>query len=391
MSSTSQIPAQFGVSSTNGFLPDRLPLQHLPAPFEAWDKFAKNLPKHMAGDQIRKLVSQLPPFPTHRLDDDPQWERAMVVLSYIGHAYVWTGKEPAASIPEVLAVPWYEVALRLKRPPVLSYASYCLHNWQLLDPKRAIETGNVALVQNFYGGIDEEWFVLIHVDIEKSAAPLVNAMLPCQNAVQNDNQSEVESHLNVIFKSLELMNASLARMVEFCDPYIYYHRVRPYIHGWKGHPDLPNGLIYEGVKAYDGQPQMFRGETGAQSSIVPALDGLFGVAHEKDLQREYLMEMRDYMPPANRDFIAAVEKGASLRDYVIKQNHIPLTELYDECLDQMEKFRTKHYEFAASYIFKQGQTSAKNPHAVGTGGTPFMPYLRKHRDETAAHLIPAGV
>jgi hypothetical protein len=27
---------------------------------------------------------------------------------------------------------------------------------------------------------------------------------------------------------------------------------------------------------------------------------------------------------------------------------------------------------------------------VGTGGTPFMPYLRKHRDETAAHVIRAS-
>jgi hypothetical protein len=43
--------------------------------------------------------------------------------------------------------------------------------------------------------------------------------------------------------------------------------------------------------------------------------------------------------------------------------------------------------YVASYIFRQAQTDANNPHAVGTGGTPFMPYLKKHRDETAEHRL----
>jgi indoleamine 2,3-dioxygenase len=46
-----------------------------------------------------------------------------------------------------------------------------------------------------------------------------------------------------------------------------------------------------------------------------------------------------------------------------------------------------HLEYAAAYIFRQAQTDAKNPHAVGTGGTPFMEYLKKHRDETAENLV----
>lgn len=389
MSNTSVNPAQFGVSLTNGFLPDQHPLHHLPEPFSEWDHFAHNLPKHMAGDRIRDLVRKLPPFPIEQLQGDQQIERAMVVLSYIGHGYVWTGKEAARSIPENLSRPWYSLAKTLGRPPVLSYSSYCLHNWQLLDSAQPIEIGNVALIQNFFGGIDEEWFVLIHVDIEKNASPILNAMIPCQQAAKLGDTETVVKHLDTIHAAMIKLNTSLSRMIEFCDPYIYYHRVRPYIHGWKGHPDLPDGLIYEGVQEYGGQPQKFRGETGAQSSIVPALDGLFGVEHEQDLLRDYLMEMRDYMPPKHRDFISCIENGPSLRNFVIEENEARLIELYDECLQQMEAFRTKHYEFAANYIFKQGQTNGKNPHAVGTGGTPFMPYLRKHRDETQAHLITA--
>ncbi len=387
MSISSANPAQFGVSLTHGFLPENPPLCHLSKPFAEWDDFAIQLPKYLAGNRIRELIQALPPFPVEDLATNQEWERAMVVLSYLGHSYVWTDKEPAHSIPPNLALPWHQVAKKLGRPPVLSYASYCLHNWRLLENHRAIENGNIALLQNFYGGIDEEWFILVHVDIEKKAAPLVNAMIPCQSAILCQDTVQVTKELKVIFDSLTQMNTALARMVEFCDPYVYYHRVRPYIHGWKGHPDLPKGLIYEGVEEYKGIPQQFRGETGAQSSIVPALDGLFGVQHQQDILRDYLMEMRDYMPPNFRAFIKHIEEGPSLREFVIHSGHPELIEIYDECLEQMETFRTKHYEFAASYIFKQGQTDAKNPHAVGTGGTPFMPYLKKHRDETRAHII----
>ena len=35
----------------------------------------------------------------------------------------------------------------------------------------------------------------------------------------------------------------------------------------------------------------------------------------------------------------------------------------------------------------QAQATPGNPSAVGTGGTPFMTYLRKHRDETMKQTI----
>ena len=57
------------------------------------------------------------------------------------------------------------------RPPVLSYASYALDNWTRLDESQPIAIGNIMLMPNFLGGLDEDWFVLIHVDIEARAAP----------------------------------------------------------------------------------------------------------------------------------------------------------------------------------------------------------------------------
>jgi indoleamine 2,3-dioxygenase len=306
----------------------------------------------------------------------------MVLLSYLGHAYVWGGYRPETVLPARLAVPWYEVAGKMGRPPVLSYSSYALHNFFRFDPSREIECGNIGLIQNFLGGLDEEWFILIHVDIERKAAPAIGALHACLDAAEAGQAEELEILLAQVETAMGSMQATMRRMPEHCDPYIYYHRVRPYIHGWKNHPDLPDGLVYEGVAAYGGRPQQFRGETGAQSSIVPALDAMLGVAHQEDMLSLYLQEMRTYMPPAHRGFIESLEARPSVREFAQRCAKPSLTSAYNACTQALEDFRSLHLEYAAKYVFHQAQTDSKNPHAVGTGGTPFMQYLKKHRDET---------
>jgi indoleamine 2,3-dioxygenase len=146
-------------------------------------------------------------------------------------------------------------------------------------------------------------------------------------------------------------------------------------------------VIYDGVEAWGGEPRQFRGETGAQSAIVPSLDAMLGIAHKGDALRSYLMEMRTYMPPAHRAFIESLEARASVRPFVQRCGRAALTEIYDTCVEAIGRFRTLHLEYAGRYIFQQAQTDEKNPHALGTGGTPFMPYLTKHRDETIRHRI----
>lgn len=315
----------------------------------------------------------------------------MTLLSYLGHAYVWRGTKPATVLPKNLAVPWHAVGRQLGRPPVLSYSSYALHNFFRFDPAREIECGNIALIQNFLGGIDEEWFVLIHVDIERKAAPGLAVLHDCFDAAEAKDAERLEMLLASVRASVEAMHGTLMRMPEWCDPYVYYQRVRPYLHGWKNHPDLPHGVVYEGVDAYGGRPQQFCGETGAQSAIVPSLDAMLGVSHKNDMLREHLMEMRTYMPPEHRAFIESLAARAdgrpAVRAFVEQCGRKALTNAYDACIDGLAGFRALHLEYAGRYIFRQAQTDDKNPHAVGTGGTPFMPYLTKHRNETALHRL----
>ena len=374
-------------STTRGFLPDYDPSTRLPAAFDAWEDAAYALPKILVTDQVRTILESLPPFPLAEVRTDAELDRAMVILSFIGHAYVWGGEKAADRIPAVIAVPWHAISERCGRPPVLSYSSYSIHNWRRLDSNRPVELGNIALLQNFLAGMDEEWFILIHIAIEHQAAPAVAAMPRAQACVSERDAAGLSEALEIARDSLQEVVATMRRMPEKCDPYIYYHRVRPFIHGWKNHPDLPNCLVYEGVEAYGGEPQQFRGETGAQSAIIPALDAALCVHHEEDMLKTYLLEMRMYHEPRQRAFIEALEAGPSVREFVLGPNGKPAREAYDACVRLVEEFRSIHLEYAATYIFRQAQTDPKNPSDVGTGGTPFMRYLKKHRDETTAHTL----
>ncbi len=367
-------PEIFRVDPQRGFLPSPDPLDCLPPAFTTWEEIAYTLPKLLVAGTMRHTLEHMPILKTAALQDLAQLERAMLLLSYFGHAYVWAEEQPASHIPASIAAPWYAVAQRLGRPPVLSYASYALQNWRRLDPTGPIALGNIVLRQNFLAGADEEWFILVHVDIEAKVAPALEALGPAQTAVVTDQGQELERQLTSIASALERAYATLLRMPERCDPYIYYHRVRPYIHGWKNHPALPQGVVYEGVEAYSGMPQQFRGETGAQSSIIPSLDAVLGITHEDDPLRLYLMEMRDYMPPAHRAFIEALEQGPSIRQYVIEHWHEQpaLRDAYNACVHWLGRFRSTHLEYAGRYIHQQSQDSPDNPTAIGTGGTPFM-------------------
>lgn len=374
--------SDFGLSEEFGYMQHSEPVATLPPGNEAWDEMGKNLPKYLMGSDFRQRVKDLPDFKIDTLKTDGQIRRAFLVLSYIGQAYQWSDNEPAHVLPAKLAKPWYEVGKLVGRPPILSYTSYSIDNWYSLDKKGPIECGNIALLQCFLGGQDEEWFILIHIEIEKKAGKALKAIEDAQKAVVAQDLDALEKALTNLRDGIKAMYDVLARMPERCDPYVYFHRVRPYIFGWKNNPSLPNGVVYEGVEEYQGKGQTFRGETGAQSAIVPALDAVLGIVHEQDQLRDYLMEMRQYMPPMHVKFIEAAENGPSVRDFVMACNKESVKKLFNESVELVADFRALHLEYAGTYIHAQSQKTPGNPSAVGTGGTPFMVYLRKHRDET---------
>lgn len=363
-----------------GFLPLRDPVARLGQPdFQAAERLGADLPRLVAErtfrtasvDSLSAPVDWDAALPTL---DGPATERLFQLYSYFASAYVHSPGLPAIErIPAAIAAPLDRMARAVGRPPILAYASYCLHNWRRDDPGRPVALGNIRLLQNFSlpgdGKEDEDWFILVHVDIEARAGPALNAVRSAADVMARDDTPGLERLLETTATSLKDMNRTMARMPEGCRPEVYFRKVRPYIFGF-------TNVVYEGCA--DVTPRTYRGETGAQSSIVPTLLAALGVQHKDSLLTTHLADMRNYMPPPQREFIRT---QPSVRAYVSRVGAGRLRELYNECLRELITFRTKHFEYAVNYIEKR----VENP--LGTGGTPYVPWLRQLVEESKDHFL----
>lgn len=380
----------FGLSAERGFLSSyEIDTIELPQGFDEMLDAAASLSGLITSGRVRHFLRQVghPDMAAFLSSaSNEQVRTAMVHYSFLVQAYVWGEAEAPTTLPANLAIPICAIGDHLGLPPLLPYSGYVLDNWHRLDKSGGISLDNIAMYQNFLGGQDENWFVLVHVAIEAEAGRALQLATELVEAAAQHDAAKVELLLADMNRVWDAVNAHFDRMPERCDPYIYYQRVRPYIHGWKNNPALPDGLVYEGVAKYAGRPQAFRGQTGSQSSIVPAMDGLFQVVHESDPLREFLDELHQYRPPQHRAFIDAIREASTLRDFAKTQSK-SVKNAFNACVEQVARFRTRHLEYAASYINKQASSGAGNDTDVGTGGTPFMKYLKKHRDENRAQTI----
>ncbi|MBI1362699.1 MAG: indoleamine 2,3-dioxygenase [Proteobacteria bacterium] len=383
--------AKYDITPERGFLSTyNIDEVILPPLFAPIIEAGAMLSDYLSTGCVRKFLDKVPEIKVTeflKVATEQQVRTAMVHYSFIVQAYIWGEKEPSDRLPRNLAVPYYEISQKLEQFPLLPYSAYVLDNWGMFDKTGPISLENIYMVQNFLKGLDENWFVMVHVAIEATAGRALSAIPALLEAAEKKDTQGVIKGLTTVRDTWKDINPIMGRMIESCDPYTYYTRVRPYIHGWKNNPALPQGVLYEGVDAFGGKHMEFRGQTGSQSSIVPTMDALFQIDHAMDPLREYLLELHQYRPIKHRMFIEDVQKHSKLRDFAQNSRNAEVVDLYNDCVSLVAAFRTMHLEYAASYINKQAAKDGTNSTEVGTGGTPFMKYLKKHRDESTKHLL----
>lgn len=388
---------------SNGFLPENDPLgstvrefgdgrmktwEPIDAFFTSLDVFMASIPVLIEERKYREeVVSFLRSYPYDIQDYSTEClEKLFKHYCYMASSYVHALHETTATrLPKEIAVPLQELARKLDREPILSYSCYALNNWRRIDASKPIVLENIELQQNFTQSnkTDEDWFILIHVDIEARAGDGISAIKEYRdlylkdkppNLIENCDLMKYESMLRRMHTSLRMMNITMSRMPENCSEDFYFKAVRPFIFGF-------DKVKYEGSNTV----QTLRGETGAQSSIVPAFVAALKVEHTDSILTTHLKDMRKYMPKEHRHFLADLEsindagQVGTFRE--MAKNYDRCKGIYNSCLEELLKFRTLHLQFAIDYI----QKKVDDP--TGTGGTPFIPWLTQLRDETESRYI----
>lgn len=360
------------IFTERGFLPAHDPLMAFASdsPLSVLDTIGRELPDRLESDDFRAYARSLkiPEWPGRQVSPAmlPELRLYYVRVGFLASAYINQVSQPRANIlPANLAVPLCRACTLLGRPPILSYDGYALYNWKRLDPAGPIALGNIDTLQNFVRLYDEHWFILVHVEIEAIAAEILAAIDRTERAFTGGNKKEAISQaLRDIASALQRQIVVLSRIPERMDPALYFRTFRPYIRFFEN-------VVYEGV---DEHPMNFRGETGAQSSIMPTLVVFMKIPHKQSVLTDHLADMRRFMPAEHRELIADVEKMPSVRDLADPY-------AFNDVLDAMATFRETHYKWANEYINQRVQDPR------GTGGTPYMNWLKQLIDETRAYKI----
>ncbi len=454
---------RFKVSPTRGFLPHTDPLQCLSGKYREWEVLSQDLSSLILARQIRHLVDKLPVISIDELTTHDQLRRAHLILCCLAHAYVWATSEPAHVIPKGVAIPLCETSDKLSLPPILSHTDIVLYNWRKLDGSGTISLDNLTTLSHISGGPDEAWFYEVTVEIEAVGAPAILATLLAQDAIQRLSdarkrslderggsseekeinlsqealiegpnpppssssssaaaavvttevsgqifQGELErkavvlyviDQLKIINTSISAMVTSLRKMNQGCMPFIFYHRIRPFLSGWKSNPILPDGVVYEGVK--NGERQFFYGGSAAQSPLLPFLDISMGVSHANSKSQSFLIAMRDYMLKPHREFLEQQTKVACIRSFVtgmlaehgmdldgtcssssgdagFKGSILDALKVhFNACIASLQQFRDAHMKIVHVYIIAQQKmlddSGANSTSSNGSGGSSTAP------------------
>jgi indoleamine 2,3-dioxygenase len=371
-----------------GFLPAQDPLIALPdtSTFHTQlNELAQHLPELLStqilGLELDKLNHQYTDTFLNHLTQPAQQNIATLILLILAQAYIWEKNDaPKQIIPAVLARNIYQLCKKQQRFPTLTYADYALHNWQRMDKAIEINLENIKPILSFTNSTSEAWFIKIHVVIEYACRQALEAAYQIYLAAQQTSPSikQIHASLNQLTASLQEAISILKKMLDGCEPRFYWLHLRPYLNGWeKVHSQTNNkGIQFENHVIHGKTPTYsYKGASGAQSSIIPALDAILDIPHEMDELYQTLLSFQQYMPKNHVLFIQALSQ-VHLQDIIAATHSQELTQAWEQAVEKLALFRFTHLELIQHYIYYPAKAQGLDPQKIaGTGGTSISDYL----------------
>ncbi|KAK4993136.1 hypothetical protein LTR50_000622 [Elasticomyces elasticus] len=387
------LPA-FMVSASRGFLPRTEPITKLPPDFDILEsilarmpiKTASGKPGLLASATLGDAVHQELPDLTHAIhkyqDDLPLMNALYRDYSFLASAYLL---EPCHErfmkgqpyglgrqmLPKNIALPIVRVAEIAGFKPFMEYAgSYALYNYRLADPSVGLDYSNLRLIRAFEHGLDpqssEAGFVLVHVNMVKHSGQLVSGSMAALDGCATSDRGAFDAGMVNVIDALIQVNRVMNKMWSKSKPGDYTS-FRTFIFGITGQSMFPNGVVYEGVSE---QPMSFRGESGANDSMIPLCDNLLQIDMPVTPLTDILTDFRAYRPGNHREFLEWVRdrsQAVGLKAYALQDP--TSAALYLGALNQVRDFRWRHWCFTREYILK------RTAHPTATGGSPIVTWL----------------
>lgn len=413
------LPA-FMVSKTRGFLPRADPVVQLPAVFGPLEDLLTRMPvkrldgtpgllaEGLLGDAI--LKDKVLPDLTDAIDE-PSVKHNLPLLNALYRDYAFLASafllEPCHLrflkgeqyglgrdvLPACIARPIARTARLCGFKPFMEYAgSYALFNYRLEDAGKGLTYDNLRLIRAFEHGLDptssEAGFVLVQVDMVRNSGPLVAGTCDCLDVVDQKKKSQegrvaFNDGLARIVAALTRINGVMETMWAKSRPE-QYTSFRTFIFGITSQSMFPDGVAYEGVGA-DGfestSPDTvtrlsFRGESGANDSMVPLMDSFLQIPMPDTPLTAILKDFRQYRPSNHRQFLAYVRQRSEelgVKNFALGSSDdadsVESIRLWLQILNQVRDFRWRHWCFGKEYILK------RTAHPTATGGSPIVTWL----------------
>eukprot|EP01006_Ploeotia_vitrea_P025865 TRINITY_DN58803_c0_g1_i1.p1 TRINITY_DN58803_c0_g1~~TRINITY_DN58803_c0_g1_i1.p1 ORF type:complete len:474 (-),score=-1.82 TRINITY_DN58803_c0_g1_i1:10-1431(-) len=388
----STIP-QFTVGTKNGFLPREPPLEVLPAPFTQLESLLQRMPIKTREGKPGLLSQQtfgetlLKELPDHTNDVENITDSALLAALFRDYTFAASAYllEPCdaqfkkdgtyglgrQTLPRVLAVPLAKIAEKIGAKPFMEYAlSYALYNYGYVDKtqENPCTYDNLKLIRTFDGSDAEHGFILVHVAMVRFSGDLVKHSRAVLDAVSWKDRVAFDEALRSLHGTLVDINRTMETMWTKSSS-AGYNEFRTFIMGTKNQPMFPDGVLYEGVSE---ERTQYRGESGANDSMIPTLDNLLQVTSNlpENPLTEILKDFRSYRPGNHNDWLNEVrERADSLGVLDFARGSDTSLVLYLQNLDMNREFRMRHWNFTKEYIMKYSD------HPVATGGSPIVSWL----------------
>ncbi|KAF7512642.1 hypothetical protein GJ744_000903 [Endocarpon pusillum] len=401
----------FTITTTTGFLPLRPPRVDLPASFAALTNLVEKLPivrqdgspGLLANFQLGNTIDAgaLPDL-SDALDElivqDGKPNLSSITTAFRDYAFLasayllepcweaWNANRETGYglgrqvLPKCIARPLLKTAALIDIPPFMSYAAaYALYNYRYHDPAIGYSRySNLRLIRAFEQGLDprssEAGFVLTHVDMVKHSPSLIQGVTRILDMIEEstrtpslNNRDGVNQGFEILLSAMEKIEASMETMWSNSLPRDY-NAYRTFIFGITSQSMFPNGVVYEGHNG--NKPLFFRGESGANDSMIPLLDHLLEIPMPANPLTAILKDFRAYRPLPHRQFLSFVMNKATELGVAAYCRADPTTAiLYLQLLDHVRSFRWRHWLFVREYILKRSK------HPTATGGSPIVTWL----------------